>query len=135
MKKKNKIENIETFHDLVLEIIKGERIIRTMDSREKRLLTKMKKGMNQIFSKEIGDGITYEWAMTVYNAVQDMVMDHEAIIARGFEANANVDFEFDNRPEFVEVVRDSIHHLRKRKVSEQMITVFVHLFREWYNHE
>lgn len=130
-----KIEKIETFQNLFLALIKGEHIIRTMDSGEKRLLKKMQKGVGKIFSKEINEGITYEWAMTVFNAVQDIVMDHEAVMARGFDPHVDIDFEFVNRSEFVDLVRQSIQTLRKEKVSEQMINVFVHLFREWYNHE
>ncbi|MBU0665766.1 MAG: hypothetical protein ABIC91_05445 [Nanoarchaeota archaeon] len=130
----NKIEKIETFHNLFLALIKGEHIIRTMDEREKRLLKKMQKGISKIFSNEINEGITYEWAMTVFNVVEDKV--HEGVANGMFpEYHPDIDFEFANRPEFVELVRESIQKLRKRKVSEQMINVFVHLFREWYNHE
>jgi hypothetical protein len=130
----NKIEKIETFHSLFLALIKGEHIIRTMDDREKRLLKKMQKGISQIFSNEITEGITYDWAMTVFNAIEDKV--HEGVANGMFPGyHPDIDFEFANRPEFVGLVRESIQNLRKRKVSEQMINVFVHLFREWYNHE
>jgi hypothetical protein len=131
----NKIEKIENFHALFLALLKGEHIIHTMDAREKRLLNKMQKRFRAIFSNEIDDGITCAWAMTVYNAVQDVVMNHEAILARGFDPHPDVDFEFVNRPEFVDLAKESIQHLRTRKVSEQMVSVFVYLFREWYNHE
>jgi hypothetical protein len=130
----NKIEKIETFHSLFLALIKGEHIIKTMDDREKRLLKKMQKDISKIFSNEITEGITYEWAMTVFNAIEDKV--HEGVangIFLGY--HPDIDFEFANRPEFVDLVRESILSLRKRKVSEQMINVFVYLFREWYNHE
>lgn len=105
-----------------------------MDSREKRLLKKMQKGISKIFSNEINEGITYEWAMAVFNAIEDRV--HEGVANGMFPGyHPDIDFEFANRPEFVDLVRESIQTLRKRKVSEQMINVFVHLFREWYNHE
>jgi hypothetical protein len=130
----NKIEKIETFHSLFLALIKGEHIIKTMDDREKRLLKKMQKGIGKIFSNEISEGITYEWAMTVFNAIEDKV--HEGVANGMFPSyHPDIDFEFANRPEFFNLVRESIQNLRKRKVSEQMINVFVHLFREWYNHE
>ena len=130
----NKIEKIETFDNFFLALIKGEHIIRTMDEREKKLLKKMQKGIGKIFSKEINEGITYEWAMTVFNAIEDKV--HEGVANGMFPGyHLDIDFEFANRPEFVQLVRESIQSLRKRKVSEQMINVFVHLFREWYNHE
>lgn len=130
----NKIEKIETFHSLFLALIKGEHIIKTMDDREKRLLKKMQKGIGKIFSKEITEGITYEWAMSVFNAIEDKV--DEGVANGMFPGyHPDIDFEFANRPEFVNLVRESIQNLRQRKVSEQMINVFVHLFREWYNHE
>jgi len=129
-----KIEQIETFHDLLLALAKGEHIIRTMDSREKKLLKRMQKGITQIFSREITEGITYEWAMEVYNAVEDLIMDEEAVLARGYDLHQDIEFEFVNSPQFVELARETIQRLKKRKVSQQMINVFVHLFREWYNH-
>lgn len=127
-----KIEGIKSFHEFFLVLIKGEHIIRGMDSREKRLLKKMQKGMNKIFSDEMTEGITYEWAMTVFEGIEDKV--HEGVangMFRGY--HPDIDFHFANRPEFVDLVRESLQKLRTRNVSEQMINVFVHLFREWYN--
>jgi len=129
-----KIEKIETFHNLFLALIKGEHIIRSMDATEKRLLKRMQKGITKIFSNEIIEGITYEWAMTVFNAIEDKV--HEGVAKGIFPGyHPDIDFEFANRPEFIDLVREIIQNLKKRKVSEQMVNVFVHLFREWYNHE
>ena len=93
----------------------------------------MQTEMDKIFSSEITKGITYEWTMTVFEAIEDKV--HEGVANGMFPGyHPDIDFEFANRPEFVDLVRESIQNLRKRKVSEQMINVFVHLFREWYNH-
>ena len=128
------IEEIKTFHHLFLALVKGEHIIRSMDSREKRLLKKMQKGISKIFSNEINKGITFEWTMTVFNAIEDK--DHEGVANGVFDGyHPDIDFEFVNRSEFVALAVETIQILRKRKVSEQMITAFVHLFREWYNHE
>ncbi len=130
----NKIEKIESFQELFLALIKGEHIIKTMDSTEKIMLEKMKIGVGQIFSNELTQGITCDWAMTVFDAIEDKVREG---ISNGMFLgyHQDIDFEFVNRPEFVDLARDSISHLKKGTVSEQMITVFVHLFREWYNHE
>lgn len=128
-----KIEQIGTFRNLFLALIKGEHIIHTMDTKEKRLLTKMQKGMGKIFSMEITEGITYEWSMTVFNAIEDRV--HELVANDLLDQHPDMDFEFVNRPQFVDLVRETIQNLKQRKVSEQMIAVFVYLFREWYNHE
>ena len=45
----------------------------------------------------------------------------------------DIDLEYVNKPEFVGLVREKIRALRERKVSEEMINVFVLVFREWYN--
>lgn len=128
------IEGIKTFHNLFLALVKGEHIIRSMDSGEKRLLKKMQKGISKIFSEEIKEGVTYYWAMTVFNAIEDKV--HEGVADGMLDGyHYDINFEFVNRPEFVALVIETIQLLRKRKVSEQMINAFVYLFREWYNHE
>ena len=136
-----KINNIESFHNLFLRLVRGEHIVKTMDSSQKQLIEKMQNGINKIFSGEITEGITYEWAMTVFNEVQDIVMNHEAIIAKGYDPHEDVDFEFVNSPgtrfedsEFVKIVKNSIINLRKRDVSNNMLEVFVHIFRDWYNY-
>ena len=128
-----KIEQIETFHSLFLALIKGEHIIKTMDAGEGRLLKKMQKGVGKIFSNEITGGITYDWAMGVFNAIEDKV--HELVANNLLDQHPDMDFEFVNRPIFIELVKKVIQNLRPRNVSEQMINVFIHLFREWYNHE
>ncbi|MBI4148915.1 hypothetical protein HY491_00560, partial [Candidatus Woesearchaeota archaeon] len=127
-----KVGQVEDFHTLFLALVKGEHIIRTMDSGEKKLLKRMQRGMNKIFSREIDAGITYEWAITVFNALDNKI--HDGLVDGMLEGYEYMDFEFANRPEFVELVRESIQSLRKKNVSGQMINVFVHLFREWYNH-
>ncbi|MFC1648109.1 hypothetical protein ACFL1B_01490 [Nanoarchaeota archaeon] len=130
----NKIEKVEKFHDFFVALVKGEHIIRTLDEHERKLLAKMQERFNKIFSNEISEGITYEWAMTVFEAIEDKV--HEGVANDMFPGyHPDIDFQFVNRPEFIELVRESIQKLRKKEVSEQMINVFVHLFREWYNHE
>ncbi len=94
----------------------------------------MQKGISKIFSNEINEGITFEWTMAVFNAIEDKV--REGVANGMFEGyHPDIGFEFVNRPEFVALVMETIQILRKRNVSEQMITAFVHLFREWYNHE
>ena len=127
-----KIEQIGTFHDLFLALVRGEQIIKGMDEREKRLLKKMERGMSKIFSNEKKEGVAYEWAMDVFDGIEDKV--HEAVAEGRLDYHPDMDFEFANRPEFVDLVRECIQRLKKKDVSEQMINVFVHLFREWYNH-
>lgn len=126
-----KIQKAKTFKDLFLALVKGEHVIRSMDSREKRLITKMQKGMTGVFREEITAGITFEWINLVFRMIQDKV--HEGVATGMLEHHANVDFEFVNRPEFIVLVKNVIQSIRKKPVSEQMINAFAHLFREWFN--
>ncbi len=128
-----KIEQLETFQNLFSALVKGEHIIHSMDLKEKKLLKKMQKGMSKIFANELTKGITSEWAITLLNILDDKI--HDGMVNSMFESYDYMDFEFVNRREFVDIVREVIQEIRKRKVSEEMINVFVHLFREWYNHE
>ncbi|HLD05352.1 MAG TPA: hypothetical protein VJG90_06550 [Candidatus Nanoarchaeia archaeon] len=75
-----KINQIETFQSLFAALVKGEHIILKMDLKEERLLRLMEERLRKIFSQEITEGITYRWAITVFNKVQDIVMDHAAIL-------------------------------------------------------
>ena len=121
-----KIEDIKTFNNLFLALVKGEHIIHKMDSFERRMLKKMDKDTPI-------DGITDKWVMAVFNGIEDKV--HEMVSNSVLDYHSDVDFEFVNRPEFVDYVKETIRNLRTRNVSEQMINVFVHLFREKYNNE
>ncbi|MFA5142184.1 MAG: hypothetical protein WC471_04405 [Candidatus Woesearchaeota archaeon] len=127
----DKIEKRSTFHEMFSALVKGEHIIKFMDSREKRMLSKMQKGLGKIYGGEIDKGVTFEWAMGVFESVEDSV--REAIANGLLEMHPDVDFEFVNTSQFLVLVKGKIQSLRKRPVSDQMITVFVHLFREWYN--
>jgi hypothetical protein len=118
------VENIKTFHNLFLALVKGEHVIRKMDSFEKRMLKKMDKDAPI-------NGITDKWVMAVFNGIEDKV--HEMMSSNILGSHPDVDFEFVNRPEFVDYIKETIKNLRTRKVSEQMINVFVHMFREKYN--
>lgn len=104
-----------------------------MDVGEKKLLKKMGKEMSKVFSGEITKGITLQWVQVVFDAIGDKAL--EAVEAGRLDYHPDMDFEFVNRPEFVELVRESRQKLGGRTVSKQMITVFTHVFREWYNHE
>lgn len=128
-----KIEGIKDFHSLFLALARGEHIIRVLDTGRKRMLRLMSKRMNAIFSQELTEGITFKWADGVASSLDDKI--HEWMNKFIAESYDYIDFEYVNRPEFVVLVRETIQRLRPRKVSDRMIDVFVHLFREWYNHE
>lgn len=127
-----KIEKIEKFDNLFRSLVRGEHIVRVMNERERELYKKMQKGVAEIFSGEITQGVTYEWATAVFESIEDKFRELEA--QKILVLHPNADFELVNRKEFVTLVREIIQDLKGRRVSEQMITVFVQLFREWYNY-
>lgn len=93
------------------------------------------------------------WVIDVFNRI-------EVRVYLGFKDKAFAglhpfsDLEFVNRPEFILLVKKSFYDIARsinmhefslwsrtffynpsgKEVSEQMIDVFVHFFREWYNH-
>ncbi|MCP3682852.1 MAG: hypothetical protein GY861_09200 [bacterium] len=141
------IGGLETFQDMFPALVKGEHIIHSMDAKEKRLLKKMKKDLptafqsmngrivqrdHQIAPDENDKKITEQWIIAVFNAIEAEVRELET---RGLvEMHPTINFEFVNRPEFVDLVRRTIQEL-KGPVSEELINVFVHTFREWYTYD
>jgi hypothetical protein len=133
------IETRETFHGLFLALVKGEQIIGRMDAKEKQLLKRMSVILTENFrirslpGPQRKKGLTYEWSDKVYTGILDQVGEY---IARHEEDDAgnnpDVDFEFVNHPEFFDFVRKCAKEVGLDP-SEQMINVFVHVFRELYN--
>ena len=132
LKIRDRIEITDDFHLSMSTLTKGEQIIHKMNTRERRLVAKMQKGMQKIVSNELTTGITYQWTMTVFNAIEDNV--HEWV-AQGFLEgyHPDIDFEFVNHPEFIELSSQALLHIRKKPASKEMIKAFVHLFRDWFN--
>ena len=123
----------EIFHNLFLAVVTGEKIISPMNSEEEKLLEKMQETFNKVASGEIKSGILHKWAVTVLVGIEDKV--HEAVVTgmfRGYQPDS--DFEYVNRPEFIDLVKESMPQQELVRNSKQRINVFVHLFREWYNH-
>ncbi len=127
------IESRETFHELFLTLVKGEHIVGRMDAKEKQLLKRMELVMQGVLSNMRKKGNVYQWADKVFKGVQNQIGEY---IARHEEDevgnNPDVDFEYVNHSEFIDFVRQCAVELDE-KPSEQMINVFVHTFREWYN--
>lgn len=127
------IESRETFHELFLALVKGEHIIDKMDAKEKQLLKKMELVLKNVRSDKGQKSKVYQWVDKVFKGVQDQIGE---FIARHEEDevgnNPHIDFEYVNHPEFVDFVRWCSLESGK-KASEQMINIFVHAFREWYN--
>lgn len=121
-----KIEARENFHQLLLALVKGEEIIEQLTAKEKKMVQKMR-GNNPT------GGITDQWVMGVFNALEENI--HEAVLTDNLEDHTLRDFEFVNRSLFVELARKVIEELRGRKVSSELLNSFVHMFREKYNDE
>jgi len=128
-----KTGKMQTFHDFFLRLVKGEHIVAKMDSRKKMLSARMKKGITKIFSDQITEGVTYVWAMMLFEQVQDIVMNHEALLEKGYAPHEDVDFEFVNSHDFILLAEKTGEQARGKKSSTAMLDAFVHLFREWYN--
>ena len=119
-----KIEARETFHDLLLALVKGEEIIERLTAKEKKIVQKMSGNI------PLGS-LTDAWVMYVFNALEETV--YEYIAAGYLEQHPHVDFEFVNQLKFVNLARRIIEELRGRKVSPELLNSFVHMFREKYN--
>ncbi len=122
-----KIKSIPDFRYFFLNLIKGEHIIKEMNARERVLFRRL----NKIFTGESQEGVVKTWGYAVYDAIEETIDAHEEF---SVSYNPHVDFEFVNRPEFVDLVREKLAEVRKRPISEQTVNIFVRIFREWYNH-
>jgi len=117
----------ETFHNLFVDLLKGEHVVQQLTEKEAKLTSTILKQM-------VADkGLLAEWASEVVKAIKDKI--HELIANEILEQHADVDFEFVYRQEFVDMVRTILKSLQskyKQEVSESEINVFVHVFREGY---
>lgn len=136
------VKGLNKFNKLFSSLVKGEHIIQQMTSREKLLYKRIKK----LFASDVPiKGITSDWAAAVYDAIETKIDEISADMTAPGAHHLYIDFEFVNRPEFVDLVRETIQKLRpeevrgtvkrvrQKGVSEETINAFVRLFREWYN--
>ncbi len=142
-----KIVTVESFREIFCALVNGEHTINKMGKGEKRLLKKMQKRLTKTFSSMAGRIVEHQitpnkkdkelidkWAIDVFNRVEVRIF--LGIMDDAFPGlHPDVGLEFVNRPEFITLVTKSVYDLQKEKVPDQMINVFVHSFREWYNHE
>ncbi len=127
------IESRETFHELFLALVKGEHIVGKMDAKEKQLLKRMDVVMQSVLSDKRQKGTMYKWAERVFKGIQNQMGEYIARHEEDVPGNhPNVDFEYVNHPEFVDFVKQCAAEVGEQP-SEQMVNVFVHVFREWYN--
>ncbi|MBS3125109.1 hypothetical protein J4211_02560 [Candidatus Woesearchaeota archaeon] len=124
--------DLPDFHELFLAIAKGEAMVKRMSAQEKRLVHLMRFKLEPIFNQQVQSGLIYEWASAVMGGLQQQT--YSLIQSDALKQHWYVDLEFVNRPEFEDFVRKTINGLRKRPVSEQALTSFVEVFRDWYNH-
>ena len=112
-----------------------------MNDRESKLYKKMKAGMEKVYAteeeKQKNEGITVELISAILEEMPNKIRELEV---QGFFVghHKDIDFEFVNKPEFVDFVKEAVLAIRKRDItkkqmSEEMINVFVYYFREWFN--
>ncbi|HLC71626.1 MAG TPA: hypothetical protein VJI32_06445 [Candidatus Nanoarchaeia archaeon] len=121
-----KIEARETFHHLLLALVKGEEIIEQLTAKEKKIVRKMR-GNNPLGS------LTDAWVMGVFHALKEEV--YRLIGEGALDQHPHADFEFVNGPHLVKLAQRIIEKLQGRKVSPELLNSFVHLFREKYNEQ
>jgi hypothetical protein len=134
----SQIQNLNTFGVLFSSLVRAEHIVKVLTSKEKRYLYHMEKRMKAIFGNNVESGITLDWMGYVYQEVGKRIEDLAA--QQILSSSTHADFEYVNRPEFVALVHEVISGLRedqthKKAISAEMEAAFVHLFREWFNHE
>jgi len=130
-----------TFHNILVDLVKGEKLIEKLDATERQLLREVRIEMKKIVSGKLKQGVIFNLARGVLRAIEYKIHnsignapDHDPGGVSTY--HPDVDFEYVNRDEFVTLVKQMIKIQRiSDAMSEQMIRVFVHAFREWYNHE
>lgn len=114
------------FHELFMDLVRGEQAIKRLSEREQKLLQKMKAR-----SERIDNSLLNRWGAKVLELLEERVHEAEAQGLLGY--NPDMDFEFVNQSMFECLVKDVILSLRKKLPSEAAINAFVHDFREWFN--
>jgi hypothetical protein len=123
------IAGIGDFTNRFRALIRGEHVAHRLDSRQHKL----KKLLQRRMSSDKYGGIIFDWARAVTDSIEDEFRKQEA---QGIlENHPDVDFELVNRPEFVDLVKRIAREGRGKDVSDDMLSAFVHIYREWYNHE
>ena len=128
-----KIREQTTFPILFSQLLTGEHIIQRMEQREQKLFKRMQNGMQRVFANEVTEGVTREWALTVFNGMENWIQES---VAKGrFEFHPDVDMEFVHSTEFITYCEVCLRRARTkpRPVSREMLNVFVQLFRAWYD--
>lgn len=125
------ISTLETFPDFFTGLLAGIHIAKRLDVAERRMAGHLSSRMKRIFANEITEGVTYEWADSVFKSMEEKVQ--LLLNMKAYEHHTDVDLEYANSPEFVNLVRETIQRLRQRPVSDRMIAAFVYLFRELYH--
>ena len=123
------------FHELFMDLARGEQIIQRLSEREQRLLRKMNERSNRI-----EESLLNKWGARVMQELEERVHNAEAQGLIGY--NPDMDFEFVNQSMFEDFVREVIVALRQENAkgnrrkgvpSDAAIKSFVHDFRQWFN--
>ncbi len=127
-----KIKAVPNFHSLFVSLARDEHLFRKLDEKKGSLRKRMWARMSGIFGGEITEGLTYQWLDETYRNLDEAI--HKAHENFTLESIDFADYEFVNRPEFVQLVRNSIMKIRGKMPSDKLILVFANHFREWFIH-
>ena len=126
----NKTENLdqtknrESFQEVFISLVIGERIIKRMNKTEKRLMRSMKRVMDKVFStdedEQISEGLIHDWVADVVNAIDDKIGEGIADLLFSGD-NEDINLEFVNKPQFVDLVREKRRALTQDRISEESI--------------
>ena len=123
------------FHELFIDLAKGEHIIKSLSERERRLLQKMSER-----SARIDESLLNKWGARVVQELEERVHEAEAQGLIGY--NPDMEFEFVNQSMFEDFVKEVILSIRQENAkgnkkkglpSDAMINSFIHDFRQWFN--
>ena len=121
------ISERETFHQLFVDLIKGQRIVRQLTTTEAKFVSRAERETG------ITNRLLSAWTNEIVKRLSDKI--HEEIVAGTLDQHQDSHFEFVNSPAFVPFVRAIIQSSRTKQqsISESTLNAFVHAFREWYN--
>src|SRR3989338_1369266 len=123
------------FHELFIDLAKGEHIIKSLSERERRLLQKMSER-----SARIDESLLNKWGARVVQELEERVHEAEAQGLIGY--NPDMEFEFVNQSMFEDFVKEVILSIRQENAKgnkkkglpyDAMINSFIHDFRQWFN--
>ncbi|PIN87327.1 hypothetical protein COV19_00400 [Candidatus Woesearchaeota archaeon CG10_big_fil_rev_8_21_14_0_10_44_13] len=140
-----KVQDVQTFHSLFSALVKGEHMIKKLDSTEKEFLSEMDRLIYDSPEDERTESAVFKLGVAVRDAIKEKV--YGAIEDGSLDNHYDANFEFVNSSRFVDLVKEKIRELGQNNGQDKaidrdsliklskMINAFVYQFRGWYNYE